>query len=121
MSNDQPQVKTVESYISYFDAPTQMRLKALRELVHELAPTATAGISYGMPTYKLDGKNMVHFAGYAQHIGFYPTPGTIAAFASELKPYVHAKGSVQFPLDQPFPTGLIRAMILHRRKAMESV
>ena len=75
-------------------------------------------IAYGIPTIKL-GKAVVHFAGYKTHMGFYPTPDVIAEFDEQLRSYKRAKGSVQFPLDEPLPEGLIRKMIRRRLKAME--
>jgi uncharacterized protein YdhG (YjbR/CyaY superfamily) len=71
-------------------------------------------ISYQMPTFKLKGKNLVHFAGYKHHIGFYPTPQGMTAFDDELSKYKHAKGSAQFPLDQPMPYDLIEKIVKFR-------
>lgn len=85
----------------------------MRELIKENAPDATEKISYAMPTFYLSG-NLVHFAGYAKHIGFYPTPSAISAFEAELKQYVYAKGSVQFPVNQPLPVELIARMVKFR-------
>jgi uncharacterized protein YdhG (YjbR/CyaY superfamily) len=79
------------------------------------APGATQKISYRMPTFYLNG-NLVHFAAYARHIGFYPTPSGIAAFGTELAKFKSSKGAVQFPLDEPLPAGLIRRMVALRVK-----
>ncbi|MFZ1249785.1 MAG: DUF1801 domain-containing protein [Candidatus Saccharimonadales bacterium] len=111
-------VMTVDEYIANFEGETRIRLEQVRNLIRQLAPTASEGISYGIPTYKLNGKNMVHFAGYIKHVGLYPTPSTVTAFEQKLVGYVHAKGSVQFPHEQPFPIGLIGSMIEHRHKEM---
>ncbi|MBM3148061.1 MAG: DUF1801 domain-containing protein, partial [Actinobacteria bacterium] len=79
-----------------------------------VAPGATETISYGIPTFDLEGTHLVHFAGYRAHIGLYPAPSGIAAFRDELEPYRPAKGSVRFPLDRPLPTGLIRRIVAFR-------
>lgn len=89
-------------------------LKELRALIRVSAPGATETISYAIPTFDLDGHHLVHFAGYAKHIGFYPTGSGIEAFGDELKPYRSGKGSVQFPLGQPLPADLIRRIVEFR-------
>ena len=88
----------------------------MRQIIHKAAPQATEAIKYGMPTFIL-GKNLVHFAGNLNHIGFYPTPGPIEHFAAALKPYVTSKGAIQFPIDQPLPERLIHDIVLFRVKA----
>jgi uncharacterized protein YdhG (YjbR/CyaY superfamily) len=88
-------------------------LEELRALIKATAPGATEKISYAIPTFHLNG-NLVHFAGYEKHIGFYPGASGIQAFKEDLKPYKSAKGSVQFPLDQPLPTDLIRRIVEFR-------
>jgi uncharacterized protein YdhG (YjbR/CyaY superfamily) len=84
-----------------------MLLKQMRSIIREVAPQAGETISYEMPTYKLN-KNLVHFAAYEKHIGFYPTPDGIAAFAKELNDYNTSKGAVQFTIDKPLPEDLIK-------------
>jgi uncharacterized protein YdhG (YjbR/CyaY superfamily)/predicted RNase H-like HicB family nuclease len=79
------------------------------------APDATEAISYGIPTFKLHG-NLVHFAAYKNHIGFYPTSGPIEAFKKELSGYKRSKGTVQFPINQSLPLGLIRTIVKYRVK-----
>jgi len=103
----------IDAYMDGFPTETQALLRRMRELIRTEAPEATEKISYGMPTFFLRG-NLVHFAAYAGHIGFYPTPSGIDAFAAELEPYKHAKGSVQFPLDRPLPEDLIRRIVRFR-------
>ena len=93
-----------------FPLETQARLRELRALVKAAAPGATERISYAMPTFDLNGKR-VFFAGFARHIGFYPGASGVEEFKEELKVYKSAKGSVQFPLDRPLPTGLIDRMV----------
>lgn len=108
--------KTVNSYIAAFPQSTQELLLQLRQTIVNVAPAAVESISYGMPTYKLDGRPLAYFAAYAHHIGFYPTSSPIAAFAKELAPYHTGKGSVQFPLDQPLPLELIQRIVAFRMK-----
>lgn len=110
---DRDKLKAIDDYIAGFPPEVQHKLIQLRNLIQKAAPQAVEKISYGMPTFYLDG-NLVHFAGYANHIGFYPTPSGIASFEEALSPYKHAKGSVQFPLDQPLPEDLIRRIVLFR-------
>lgn len=105
----------VDEYISGFAPDVQVRLQALRQIIREAAPNAEEKISYQMPTYALHG-NLVHFAAYKNHIGFYPAPSGIEAFRDELSVYKGAKGSVQFPLNQPLPEELIRRIVKFRVK-----
>jgi uncharacterized protein YdhG (YjbR/CyaY superfamily) len=105
---------SIDEYIAGFPAETQSLLQELRVLIKTVAPEATETISYAMPTFDLNGRHLVHFAGYERHIGFYPVPSGIDAFKDELKPYKQGKGSVQFPLDQPLPTDLIRRIVVFR-------
>lgn len=104
------QFKTVEQYLSSFPAKTKAMLKDLRKTIKQNAPKAEELISYNMPAYKLNGP-LVYFAGYKNHIGLYPTPNGIAAFKKELSRYKSAKGSVQFPIDEALPLGLIAEIV----------
>ena len=104
---------TIDDYILQFPLEVQEILKTLRNVFKETAPYATEKISYQMPTFVLHG-NLVHFAAYKKHIGFYPTPSGIAAFQQDLSEYKSAKGSVQFPLDKPIPYELIREIVKYR-------
>lgn len=97
---------SVDEYIGAFPPDIQTLLQAVRETIRAAAPDAVERIAYQMPTYSLNG-NVVHFAALKQHIGFYPTPSGIEAFAREMAPYVSTKGAVRFPLDQPLPLDLI--------------
>lgn len=103
----------VEAYIQAFPPPVQERLQAVRKVIRATAPEAVESISYRMPAYTDQGP-LVYFAGYGQHIGFYPTESGIAAFQAELSVYKNAKGSVQFPLDQPLPLDLIARITAFR-------
>lgn len=105
---------SIDEYIAEFPAETQRVLNEMRTLIRICAPDASETISYAIPTFDLNGRHLVHFAGYAHHIGFYPTSSGIEAFKSELAPYRSARGSVQFPLGEPLPTDLIRRMVEFR-------
>lgn len=113
MKSDSPQ--TIDDYIASFPPPVRSSLEALRKLIREEAPGAVETLKYRMPTFVL-GENLVHFAAFERHIGFYPTPSAITAFAKDLEEYFSAKGSVQFPLDRPLPMALIRRMVQFRVK-----
>ncbi|TNE68108.1 MAG: DUF1801 domain-containing protein [Bacteroidetes bacterium] len=102
---------TVDDYIQTFPAEVQALLEQVRATILAHAPAAAEGIAYQMPAYKLNGKPLVYFAGYKNHIGFYATPSGHAGFARELASYKQGKGSVQFPLDQPVPFDLIGRMV----------
>lgn len=93
-----------------YPAKTKALMKTLRKTIREIAPDATEAISYGIPTFKLNG-NLVHFGGYEHHIGFYPGAAPIAAFKKELSKYTVSKGTVQFPLDKPIPVTLVKKMV----------
>jgi len=104
---------SIDEYIASFPADVQERLRQMRAAIREAAPEAQEKISYQMPTFFLQG-NLVHFAAFKNHIGFYPAPRGIEAFKDELAAYEGAKGSVQFPLDQPLPLDLVRRIVLFR-------
>lgn len=104
---------TIDAYIAGFPTDVQKHLQQIRETIQNAAPQATEKISYGMPTFYLNG-NLIHFAGYKNHIGLYPAPQGIEAFKEELSVYKGAKGSVQFPLDQPMPLDLISRITKYR-------
>ena len=97
-----------------FPEETQALLEQIRDIIRSVAPDATETISYAIPTFDLNGKHLVHFAGFAKHVGFYPVPSGMAAFEEELKVYKRGKGSVQFPLDEPLPVDLIRRIVEFR-------
>lgn len=109
------QFKTIDEYIGTFPQDVQHILNELRQTIRESAPEAQETINYQMPTLILHG-NLVHFAAFQNHIGFYPTPTGIEAFKQELSRYKGAKGSVQFPLDEPLPLPLIRRIVEYRVK-----
>ena len=105
---------TIDEYIAEFPAETQAVLREMRALIRASAPDAKETISYAIPTIDLNGRHLVHFAGYERHIGFYPIPSGIEAFKDEFKPYKQGKGSIQFPLGQPLPKDLIRRVVEFR-------
>lgn len=103
----------IDAYIAGFPPAVQDILQKIRATIRAAAPEAGEAMNYQMPTFKLRG-NLVHFAAYERHIGFYPAPSGIEAFREELAGYKWAKGSVQFPLNQPIPYDLIRRIVLFR-------
>ena len=118
--SDRPGYKSINEYIAIHSADIQERLNQLHALITELAPHAVESISYGMPAFKLNGKPLVYFAAYPNHIGFYPIPSGMTAFEKELSVYKQGKGSVQFPLDQPLPLDLIRKIVAFRVEENQS-
>jgi len=104
-------MKSIGEYIASFPDEVQDLLRQIREIIREKAPDAVESISYGMPAYKTNGKPLVYFAGYKNHIGFYATPAGHEEFAKELSRFKQGKGSVQFPLDQPIPFELIGRIV----------
>ena len=105
--------RTIDEYIAGFPPDVQAILEKVRQTIHQAAPAAQETINYAIPTFTLQG-NLVHFAAFKKHIGFYPTPGGIERFKQELAAYEQAKGSVQFPLDQPIPYDLIGEIVRFR-------
>ncbi|MCU0357867.1 MAG: DUF1801 domain-containing protein [Cyclobacteriaceae bacterium] len=103
----------IDEYIGDFPPEVASMLQQLREIIRKAAPQAEETISYQMPTFKLNG-NLVHFAAYKNHIGFYPAPSGLNAFEKEIARYKHSKGAVQFPLDQPLPIRLITRIVKFR-------
>lgn len=105
---------TIDEYISEFPPDTQALLEEIRSMVREVAPDAVEAIAYAIPTFDVNGKHLVHFAGYAHHVGLYPTPSGMTAFEQELAPFRAGKGSARFPLDKPLPADLIRRIVAFR-------
>jgi uncharacterized protein YdhG (YjbR/CyaY superfamily) len=108
--------KNIDEYIRTFPKETQSILKKLRASIKAVAPNAEEAIKYQLPTFRLNGKNLVHFGAWKNHIGFYPTPSATVAFKKELQKYKGAKGSVQFPIDKPLPMALIKKIVSFRVK-----
>ena len=112
-------VKDISSYIASVDEEVQPVLAKLRQQIEKAAPKAVAGIAYGMPSYKYNGKPLAYFAANKKHLGFYPTPAVVTAFKKELEPYVTSKGAVQLPYDQKLPVSLITKMVKFRAKQID--
>ncbi|WP_127532965.1 iron chaperone [Paenibacillus kobensis] len=106
----------IDEYIALFPPEVQETLQTLRRVIHESAPGAKEKISYQMPAFALHS-NLVYFAAYKKHIGFYPTSSGIAAFQAELSAYKGSKGAVQFPIGEPLPYDLIRSIVRFRVEA----
>ena len=115
MDPTKKQFKTIDEYIETFPEDVQSILEKMRQTIRKAAPEAEEAISYQIPTFKLNG-NLVHFAAFKNHIGFYPTSRGIEAFKKELSPYEGAKGSVQFPIEKPIPYDLVKKIVIFRRK-----
>lgn len=105
----------VDDYITAFDGDVKARLLQMREIIRAEAPGAEESMSYGLVGYKLHGKPLVYFGGFARHVGFYATPNGHEAFAKEFARYKQGKGSVQLPNDQPLPEELIRRVVAFRK------
>ncbi|MGX7150399.1 iron chaperone [Enterococcus ureasiticus] len=103
----------IEKYISNTPEDRHAKLQQLYTIIKQLIPEATEKMSYGMPTFYLNG-NLVHFANAKNHIGFYPAPSAIEAFKLELAEFKTSKGAIQFPLDQELPVDLIKKIVLFR-------
>ncbi len=107
--------RTVDEYIAGYPRDVQLILKKVRQTIKKAAPGAQEKIAYQMPAFTLNG-NLVYFAGFKSHIGFYPIPTGITQFSKELSVYKQGRGSVQFPLDKPIPYGLITRIVKFRVK-----
>jgi uncharacterized protein YdhG (YjbR/CyaY superfamily) len=115
METSQAAPKNIDEYIAGFPEDVRELLQKLRMTIREAAPDAEETIKYRMPTFTLNG-NLVHFAAFKKHIGFYPAPRGIEEFKDELSAYKGAKGSVQFPLGEPVPFDLISRIVKFRVK-----
>ncbi len=109
---------TMDQYIAAQPVVAQKILQAIRQKIQTAVPDATEAMSYGLPTYRINGKNMIHFGAYSRHIGVYATPDGHAQFEAELDAYKRGKGSVQFPIDRPMPYDLIVKMAVFRAQQL---
>jgi uncharacterized protein YdhG (YjbR/CyaY superfamily) len=107
---------SIDAHIEQFPKAVQKTLKKLRSVIRAAAPGATEAIKYGIPTFVLGKKNLVHFSGYEHHIGFYPGAEAIVKFKKEFAKYETSKGTVRFPIDAPIPFGLVERIVRHRVK-----
>jgi len=117
------EASSIDDYIAGFPTDLQIILQKVRQTIHEAAPDAKEKIAYGIPTFTLEG-NLVHFAAFKEHIGFYPDPRGIEEFINKLAKYRSGKGTIQFPLTEPIPYDLIKEVTLWResdnlRRAVE--
>lgn len=108
----------IEEYIASLPPDVQLTLSKLHTIVTKSVPNAVEYIGYGMPGYKLNGKPLLYFSAFKNHIGVYPTPSGVKVFATELTAYKTAKGSIQFPLDKPFPFDLFTNIVKYRAKEL---
>ena len=115
---DKRPVTTIDAYIRAFPAATQALLEQVRQAIRTAAPEATETISYGIPTFDLQGKHLVFFAGWKHHIAVYPLPAGDSAFQAKIAPYKRVKSTIQFPLDQPLSSELVTELVtwLQREK-----
>jgi uncharacterized protein YdhG (YjbR/CyaY superfamily) len=109
----------IDDYIATFPEETQLLLNQVREVIESVAIGAEQTIKYAMPTYVYYG-NLVHFAGYKNHIGFYPAPSGLNAFPIEISKYKNSKGAVQFPINEPMPLEFIKKIVLFRMQKNET-
>ncbi|MEP7292724.1 MAG: DUF1801 domain-containing protein [Chloroflexota bacterium] len=114
MADSEKPPVTIDEYIAAYAAEVQPLLQAMRQAIKSAAPQAEEIISYGVPCFRLNKKNLVNFGAAKSHIGFYPTPAAIEAFKEQLSVYKGAKGSVQFPFNQPLPLDLVSEMVKFR-------
>jgi len=104
----------MDEYISACPADAQVVLEKIRQTVHRAAPEAVETISYKMPAFDLNGKCLVYFASWKNHISMYPIPGGSEAFKKELSPYIASKGTIKLPLGKPIPYDLVEKIVQAR-------
>jgi uncharacterized protein YdhG (YjbR/CyaY superfamily) len=107
---------SIDEYIDSFPKEVQEKLEKIREIVQKTAPKAEETISYGMPTFNLNGSYLIYFAGWKNHISLYPVPSNDEAFQEELSPYLCGKGTAKFPLKKPIPYELVEKIVQYRMK-----
>ena len=108
---DKKRFTSIDEYISTFPAEIQAVLEKVRQAIRHAAPEAAETMSYGIPTFDLNGKHLVFFAGWKQHISLYPLPAGDEAFQQELAHYKRAKGTIQFPFDKPIPYDFVEQIV----------
>lgn len=119
MKADQASLKSIDEYIAGFPPDVQKVLTLVRTTIREAAPDAEEAIKYQIPTF-VQNENLVHFAAFKDHVGFYPTPSGIEKFKDELSSYEGAKGSVRFPIDKPMPLRLITKIVAFRVREVQA-
>lgn len=115
MHSSKQKFKTIDNYIESFPKDVQKILQEIRRTIREAAPKAEEVINYQIPTFKLNG-NLVHFAAFKNHIGFYPGSKAIKVFTKEFDSYKSSKGAVQFPIEKQMPLALIKKIVKYRVK-----
>jgi uncharacterized protein YdhG (YjbR/CyaY superfamily) len=113
MKASKPDIETVDDYIAGFPKNTRAKLESLRAAIRSAAPGVEERISYRMPAFALEG-NLVYFAAFKDHIGFFPTSSGVEAFRKELAAYATSTGTVRFRLDRPLPLGLVKRIVRFR-------
>ena len=103
--------KSLDEYIAACPPESQAYLKQIRKLIRTLVPDAKEKISYQIACFELNGRNLIHFAGWKKHVSLYPVPAGSEAFERQIKPYVSDKGTVKFSLDEPLPIKLVERVI----------
>ena len=106
--------KNIDDYSKEYSLSKQRIINKLRKAISSVVPNALETMQYGIPTFTLSGKSLVHFAVFEKHVGFYPTPSAVSAFKEELSTHIHANGSIQFSLDKPIPFDMIKRIVLFR-------
>ena len=119
MKGTRPTPDTVEDYIAGFPAEVQKVLEEIRKTIRKAAPNAAESISYQIPAYKIDGKVLIYFAGFAKHVSVYPAPREAKEFKKELAAYKGGKGTIQFPLDKKIDYNLIARIVKFKRQKMD--
>lgn len=112
--------QSIDEYIGTFPDDIQSRLESMRQIIKSVIPGAIETISYQIPTFKINNKNIGHFSAYKKHIGLYPGPSAIEHFKEELSQYKWSKGAVQFPLDNPIPSELVKKIVIFRARENQS-
>ena len=106
--------KNVDQYIAAFQGPVRASLETMRGVIAAAAPDAEECIAYGVPTWKLHGKSLVHMGGFTEHVGLFRTLLTLTSLKKELEPYKTSAGTVRFPVDEPLPVALIGHIVQAR-------
>jgi len=116
MSTNQSAPTTIDAYVATFPLEVQALLQQIRQVIHEAVPNLGEAISYGMPSFTLNGQYLLYFAAYKKHIGLYPAPTGVEEFQEAVALYGGGKGTLKFPLDKPIPFDLIHRVVRFRAK-----
>lgn len=113
--------KAIDDYIALWPEAVRLKMDQTRSLIHETVPEVSEQISWSMPTFQWRGKNLCHFAGHKQHLGFYPGPAAIVAHAKALEGYKTSKGAIQFPYSDELPIDLMKKIIVYAKTDLEKL